>query len=66
MPILDVDQLAADGFAQVGAVIPREVGDAAEELLWQRTGLSPNDPSGWAAGGAGGRLVRRHENGPAS
>lgn len=47
MTILDVDQFAADGFAQVGTVIPRKVGDAAEELRWQRIGLSPDDPSGW-------------------
>ncbi|SEK65059.1 phytanoyl-CoA dioxygenase family protein [Nonomuraea pusilla] len=47
MPIIDVDRFAAEGFAKVEAVVPREVGDAARALLWERIGLSPDDPSGW-------------------
>ncbi|MBE3014323.1 hypothetical protein IL992_34885 [Microbispora sp. NEAU-D428] len=66
MAILDVDRFVADGFAKGEAVVPHQVGDAARELLWQRIGLSPDDPSVDAAGGTDGRLVRPHENGPAS
>ncbi|MFG1709278.1 phytanoyl-CoA dioxygenase [Nonomuraea sp. M3C6] len=47
MNVIDVDAFVADGFAKVEAVVPREVGDAARALLWQRIGLSPDDPSGW-------------------
>ncbi|MCK2215501.1 hypothetical protein MF672_017150 [Actinomadura sp. ATCC 31491] len=45
--VIDVEAFVADGFAKVEAVVPREVGDAARALLWQRMGLSPDDPAGW-------------------
>ncbi|MEW9550627.1 phytanoyl-CoA dioxygenase [Nonomuraea sp. NPDC050783] len=45
--VVDVEGFVADGFAKVEAVVPREVGEAAQELLWQRIGLSPDDPPGW-------------------
>ncbi|MEU6429562.1 hypothetical protein ABZ860_27010 [Microbispora sp. NPDC046973] len=67
MTILDVDPFAANGFATAEAVVPREVGDPSGEPLWQRIGSSPDDPRGVdAAAGTDARLVRRHENGPAS
>ncbi|GAA3565823.1 phytanoyl-CoA dioxygenase family protein [Nonomuraea rosea] len=47
MHVIDVDQFIADGFAKVEAVVPREVGDAARELLWRRIAPSPQDPSSW-------------------
>ncbi|MFI7611284.1 phytanoyl-CoA dioxygenase family protein [Nonomuraea terrae] len=47
MNVVDVDQFVTDGFAKVEGVVPREVGDAARALLWQRIGLSPDDPSRW-------------------
>ncbi|MFC4112544.1 mitomycin antibiotics/polyketide fumonisin biosynthesis protein [Nonomuraea zeae] len=47
MHVIDIDRFIADGFAKVEAVVPREVGDAARALLWQRIGLSPQDPSAW-------------------
>ncbi|MEV4176821.1 phytanoyl-CoA dioxygenase family protein [Nonomuraea sp. NPDC049709] len=47
MGIIDVEQFVADGFAKVEQIVPREVGDAARALLWQRIGLSPDDPAGW-------------------
>ncbi|OPG11141.1 hypothetical protein [Microbispora sp. GKU 823] len=66
MTILDVDQFVAAGFAQAEAV-QREAGDAARELPWQRNRVVAGRSVGVdAAGGVGGRLVRRHENGPAS
>jgi hypothetical protein len=47
MDEIDVETFVADGFVKVGAVVPREVADEARALLWQRIGLSPDDPSGW-------------------
>ncbi|PZG18534.1 phytanoyl-CoA dioxygenase family protein [Nonomuraea aridisoli] len=47
MDVVDIDQFVTDGFAKIDGVVPREVGDAARALLWQRIGLSPDDPSGW-------------------
>src|SRR5690606_36676865 len=37
----------AEGFVKLEGAAPREVGDAARELLRQQIGLSPDDPSGW-------------------
>lgn len=36
-----------EGFVKVEQVVAREVADAARALLWQRMGLSPDDPGGW-------------------
>ncbi|MGR6912651.1 phytanoyl-CoA dioxygenase [[Actinomadura] parvosata] len=47
MQRVDVQQFIADGFVKVEQVVPREVGDEARALLWQRIGLAPDDPSGW-------------------
>ncbi|MEV0627768.1 phytanoyl-CoA dioxygenase [Nonomuraea wenchangensis] len=44
---VDVEAFVADGFVKVESVVPGEVADAARALLWQRIGLSPDDPSGW-------------------
>lgn len=49
MEIVDVDAFVADGFAKVEAVVPREVGDAARQVLWRQIGLSPDEPSEWKA-----------------
>lgn len=47
MGIVDIDRFIAEGFVKVEATVPREVADAARELLWRRIGLSPDDPDGW-------------------
>ncbi|MCP2362357.1 hypothetical protein HD597_009377 [Nonomuraea thailandensis] len=47
MDSIDVEQFVRDGFAKLEGIVPREVGDAARALLWQRIGLSPDEPSGW-------------------
>ncbi|MEV0390672.1 phytanoyl-CoA dioxygenase family protein [Nonomuraea sp. NPDC050643] len=47
MDDVNIERFIADGFAKLEAVVPREVGDAARALVWQRIGLSPDDPSGW-------------------
>ncbi|MFI0418908.1 phytanoyl-CoA dioxygenase family protein [Spongiactinospora sp. 9N601] len=47
MTSVDIDRFVTDGFVKLTAAAPREVGDAARALLWQRIGLSPDDPSGW-------------------
>ncbi|WP_103962311.1 phytanoyl-CoA dioxygenase family protein [Nonomuraea solani] len=47
MTVIDVDRFIADGFAKLEAAVPREVGDAARDLMWRQIGLSPDDPSGW-------------------
>jgi hypothetical protein len=45
--MVDVERFVADGFVKVEAVVPREVAEAARTLVWERIGLSPDDPSGW-------------------
>jgi hypothetical protein len=45
--MVDVDAFVADGFAYLPNAAPRAVAEAAQGVLWQRLGLSPNDPSGW-------------------
>ena len=47
MGIVDVERFVADGFVKLAEAAPRAVGDAARALLWQRAGLSPDDPAGW-------------------
>jgi hypothetical protein len=47
MSVIDVERFVADGFVKLEAAVPREVGDAARALLWQKIGLSPADPAGW-------------------
>lgn len=47
MGTVDVGRFVADGFVKLEAAVPREVGDEARALVWQRIGLSPEDPSGW-------------------
>lgn len=47
MGIIDVERFVRDGFVKLEAAVPRVVGDAARELLWQQIGLSPDDPAGW-------------------
>lgn len=47
MGIVDADQFIAEGFVKLEGAVPRDVGDAARELLWRKTGLSPLDPGSW-------------------
>ncbi|NUW33242.1 phytanoyl-CoA dioxygenase family protein [Nonomuraea sp. SMC257] len=47
MSVIDVERFIEDGFVKVEGVAPREVGDQARGLLWERIGLSPEDRSGW-------------------
>ncbi|WP_116021400.1 phytanoyl-CoA dioxygenase family protein [Thermomonospora umbrina] len=44
---VDIDRFVADGFVKLETDAHRAPGDAARALLWQRIGLSPDDPSGW-------------------
>lgn len=37
-----------DGFVKVDQAAPRSVADAARDLLWRQTDLSPDDPAGWS------------------
>ncbi|AFM15662.1 Phytanoyl-CoA dioxygenase (PhyH) [Mycolicibacterium chubuense NBB4] len=46
--MVDVDAFLADGFVHVAGTAPRETVDAARELLWQRLGLSPDEPENWS------------------
>jgi len=47
MGIVDIERFTADGFVKLDAAVPREVGDAARDLLWRKIGLSPLDPDAW-------------------
>ena len=41
MGIVDAERFIADGFVKLEGAVPREVADAARELLWRKTGLAP-------------------------
>ncbi|MCY1031190.1 phytanoyl-CoA dioxygenase family protein [Corallococcus sp. BB11-1] len=42
-----VEQFIRDGFVRIDDAFPREVADAARELLWRDTGCDPTLPSTW-------------------
>lgn len=42
-----VDRFTADGVVHLPGAFPRAVADAGRALLWERTGLDPDDPAGW-------------------
>lgn len=43
----DIERFTSEGFLPLRQAFPREIADQARELLWQKIGLSPDDPSGW-------------------
>ena len=47
-PMLDVEKFMSDGYAKIEQAAPRTVAEAACAALWQRLGLSPDDPAGWS------------------
>ncbi|WP_067127141.1 hypothetical protein [Microtetraspora malaysiensis] len=42
-----IERFAADGFLKVEEAFPRETGERALALLWERLGLSPERPQEW-------------------
>ncbi len=42
-----VEPFVRDGYGKVESLVPRAIADEARALLWQRIGLSPDDPSTW-------------------
>jgi hypothetical protein len=66
--MVDIDAFVRDGFVKLEQAAPREIAEAACDLLWQQIGLSPDDPGSWTQPvvwaadltGAGpfGRLIR--------
>jgi hypothetical protein len=47
MGIVDAERFIADGFVKLDGAAPRDAGDAARDLLWEKIGLSPLDPDAW-------------------
>jgi hypothetical protein len=47
VPMIDIDGFAANGFLKVDAAVPREIADAARDVLWTQIGLSPDHPESW-------------------
>lgn len=47
-PVVDVEAFARDGYVAVRGTTPRDVADAARELLWPQLGIAPDDPSRWS------------------
>jgi Phytanoyl-CoA dioxygenase (PhyH) len=47
MGIVDTARFVADGYVKLAGAVPRDVGDAARELLWRQIGLSPLEPDAW-------------------
>jgi len=46
--MLDVEAFKSNGYVAVRRVVPREVADAARDLLWGQLGVSPSDPTQWS------------------
>lgn len=42
-----IEQFIVDGFVRVDDAFPRELADAACDILWKATGCSPEDPATW-------------------
>jgi hypothetical protein len=47
--MVNLEAFVSDGYVKVEQAAPREVADAARAVLWQRLGLTPEDPSQWPA-----------------
>jgi hypothetical protein len=45
--MLDVDEFTENGFLKVEEAVPREIADAARDVLWTRIGLPPDCPESW-------------------
>jgi hypothetical protein len=45
--MVDTAAFHRDGFVVLRHAAPRDTADAARDLLWQRLGLSPHDPTAW-------------------
>jgi hypothetical protein len=43
-----IEQFIDDGFVRIDGAFPREVADAAREILWKATGCDPDDLRTWA------------------
>jgi phytanoyl-CoA dioxygenase PhyH len=46
--MVSLEAFVSDGYVKVEQAAPREVADAARAVLWQRLGLTPEDPSRWS------------------
>lgn len=46
--MVDLEAFVSDGYVKVEQAAPQEVADAAQAVLWQRLGLTPEDPSQWS------------------
>jgi hypothetical protein len=42
-----VDKFIVDGFVRLDRAFPRELADAARQILWRATGCRPDDPATW-------------------
>jgi hypothetical protein len=42
-----IDRFINDGFIRLDNAFPRAVADAAREILWRHTGVTPDDPGTW-------------------
>jgi hypothetical protein len=47
--MVNLEAFVSDGYVKVEQAAQREVADAARAVLWQRLGLTPDDPSQWSA-----------------
>src|SRR5438552_18428000 len=44
---LQIEQFIADGFVRLDDAFPRQLAEAARQILWRDVGASPDDPSTW-------------------
>jgi hypothetical protein len=47
--MFDVDEFADNGFLKLDQAAPREIADAARQLIWAQIGLSEDRPESWNA-----------------
>jgi len=47
--MVNLEAFVSDGYVKLEQAAPREIADTARAVLWQRLGLTPEDPSQWLA-----------------
>ncbi|MBT0771717.1 hypothetical protein KIH74_22445 [Kineosporia sp. J2-2] len=65
-----IERFSRDGYLKLESAVPAQVAAECAGLLWQRIGLSPDDPSGWTepvhwVDGMGGPAFEAAANAPA-
>jgi hypothetical protein len=65
-----IERFGRDGYLKLEGAVPRQIAVECADLLWQRIGLSPDEPTGWTepvirVDGMGGPAFEAAANAPA-